>query len=558
MAPARKVTLREKHPSAIPTSRQLRKARAEGWADWIIRPQDEAAVAQGCWFDIDAAEAVRIYFEQRLSHGKDRFYNQPFTVHRDSWIYRDLLGPIYGWKTQDNFRRIRSVYCEIPKKNGKTQIAAGVSLIELRYVRGARVALLCPGKLKDNECFDEAAGMVERRAWLQRFYRVLRSTGTILFPAKNSSIRTLAQNAAGSEGKNLSTIVLDELHAWKDRALFDSLLFAGAARSNPLLFMITTAGNDITSLCYVEHERAERQAKGLDLSIDHHSVIYAADKKARWDDIEQWKKANPNFGVTMTERSIASDIENARGRPARIAAVKRYRLNIWTNESDTWLDQVAWESLPKVGWEELQGEAYGGLDIARVGDFAAFVLLLIHPRGWDVFPRLYVPAEKVIEKEETDKIPLSLWVEQGWVIAHKGGEIDQDLVRRDIVTAHKRFGLIDVGYDPYNCSQLAKSLTTDDGVQMTAVPQTMPFLAVPSTEFERAMLAGKIRHNHNPALTWMIGNAVAISDNNGNVRPSKRRSKARIDGLAATLDALQRALAPDQGNPVSEEPAFWL
>lgn len=550
--------LRVKLASALPTSRQLRKARAEGWAEWIRTPQDEAAVAQGCWFDLESAELVRQYWGERFSHGKDKWFDQPFVLPADSWQFTHIVGPIYGWRTADNFRRLRSVYVEVPKKNGKTQTAAGIALIEMRYVRGARVYILATSKGQATECYDEAAGMVERRGWLKKFYKVLRSTGKIIHAAKNSSIEVLAKNAAGSEGKNASCLILDELHAWTDRALFDSLLYAGAARSNPLLFMITTAGKDLTSLCYSEHERAERQAKGLDLSIDHHSVIYAADRKAKWDDLDAWKQANPNYGVTINERSIKLDIEGARGRPSRIAALKRYRLNIWTNETDTWLDQVAWEALPKISFEDLGGECYAGLDIARVSDFAAFVLLLRNPKGYDLFPRLYVPAEKVLEKEEIDKIPLSLWVERGWVVACPGGEIDQDMIRKDIQQAHRRFGLVDCGYDPYNCSQLAKLLRAEDGITMTAVPQTMPFLGMPSTELERSMLGGKIRHNHNPALTWMVGNAVAISDNNGNVRPSKRKSKARIDGVVASVIALQRALAPDNDAHVSDEPAFWL
>ncbi len=288
MAKAKQVKAR--FASAIPTSRQLQKARSEGWAKWIITPQDEAAVAQGCWFDLERAESVRTYFCERFSHGKDRFYDQPFIISADNWLYRDVIAPIYGWRTPEGYRRCRSCYVEVPKKNGKTQVAAGISLIEMRWVTGSRVYIVATSRGQATECFDEAAGMVERRSWLKRFYKVLRSTGKILYPAKNSAIEVLPKNAAGSEGKNASALILDELHAWTDRALFDSLLFAGAARANPLLFMITTAGKDLSSLCYSEHERAERQKKGLDLAIDHHSVVYAADRGARWDDIDQWKK----------------------------------------------------------------------------------------------------------------------------------------------------------------------------------------------------------------------------------------------------------------------------
>lgn len=547
-----------KFSSAIPTSRQLLKARREGWYQWIRTPQDEAAVAQGCWFDLTRAETVRNYFCERFSHGKDRFYNLPFVVAKDDWLYLDILGPIYGWRTADGYRRCRSVYVEVPKKNGKTQVAAGISLVEMRYVTGSRVYIVATSKSQANECFEEAAGMVDRRSWLKRFYKVRASTGRILYPAKNSMISVLPKNAAGSEGKNASALILDELHAWTDRNLFDSLLFAGAARLNPLLFMITTAGKDLSSLCYAEHQRAERQKKGLDLSIDHHSVIYAADKGAKWDDIEQWKKANPNFGVTMTERSVASDISLARGIPSRIAAIKRYRLNIWTNESESLLDQNKWEALGRIGLEDLSGEAYGGLDMARLRDFAAFMLLLRDQHGWQLMPRLYVPQNRIIEKEDMDKIPLSVWIEKGWVVATPGDEIDADMICRDIVAAHKRFSLIELGYDPYMAGQLVKGLRATHGITCTAVPQTMPYMAVPTMELMNSIEHGTIRHNHNPCLTWMVGNCAGISDSNDNIRPSKKRSKGRIDGVVATVIAMQRALAPDQEPAISDEPAMWV
>ncbi len=149
------------------------------------------------------------------------------------------------------------------------------------------------------------------------------------------------------------------------------------------------------------------------------------------------------------------------------------------------------------------------------------------------------------------------WKRVGWV-ATKGAEIDADVIRRDIVAAHKRFALIDLGYDPYMAGQLAKQLRSEDNIECTPVPQTMPFMAVPSTELERAITSRAIRHNHNPALTWMVGNAVAIQDNNGNVRPTKKRSRGRIDGVVAAVIAMQRALSPDHESQVSDEPAFWL
>ncbi len=317
-----------------------RKAKRDGWDYWIRSPQDELAAMQGCWFDTDRALAAVNFVQQRLTHSKDRFRGKPFLL--EEFQIRDIIAPLYGWRTKDDRRRFRNVFIFIPKKNGKTQIAAAVSLLELHYCPGPRVYIAATSKGQAGECFEEAASMVNNSRLLRKRLDVRASTNRILYPNRGGLIHALGTKAATSEGKNASALILDELHAWTDREFFDSLLFAGASRLDPLLFMITTAGKDISSLCYSEYERACRIRDGLDMSTDYLSVVYEAPKGSAWDDLSAWKIANPNYGVTLPEENILADIAAARGYPARIAAIKRYRLNIWTNESATWLDTLKW------------------------------------------------------------------------------------------------------------------------------------------------------------------------------------------------------------------------
>lgn len=551
---ATKLRCRVKFPSRIPTRNQLKLAHDEGWYGWIRSVQDEIAVAEGCWFSEEQAQAVRSFFAKRLSHGKDPWFGKPFELL--DYQYQDIIGPLYGWRTADNFRRYRSAYIHIPKKNGKTQLAAGIGVIELHYCKGSRVYIVATSEGQAMECYDEAAGMVERSKAMSAYIKPLRSTGRLVWHKRNSVLSTMAKAAASSEGKNASCLILDELHAWRDRKLFDSLLFAGSARPNPLLFMITTAGDDTSSLCYSEYERAKRIKDGDDPSIDHLVQVYEAEPNARYDDLKQWKAANPGYGITMPERGILSDIRAAKGRPERIAALKRYRLNLWTNEGSAWLDTELWDALERIGPDDGEGILWGGLDLARTRDFAALVLLFASERGVDIVPRLYVPESQIADKEEIDKIPLSAWIETGLVVATDGDEIDQERILQDALEAHAKWKFAEIGYDPYNASQIAKRLR-EQGIVTTPVPQTFPYMGYPSAEFERLLVNRNIRHTHNACMKWMVGNAKAVTDSNNNVRPSKKKSTARIDGLVASIIALQRALSPDAQQPVSDHPYAW-
>ena len=198
----KKLQTRVRYPSRMPTRNQMRMAHDEGWSGWIRTVQDEIAVAEGCWFAVDQAQSVRTFFEKRLSHGKAPHFGLAFTL--DDYQYEDIIGPIYGWRTSDNLRRYRSAYVHIPKKNGKTQLAAGIGIIELHYCPGSRVYIVATSEAQAYECYDESAGMVERNAHLSAYLKVLRSTGKIVWHRRNSSLATMAKAAASSEGKNAS------------------------------------------------------------------------------------------------------------------------------------------------------------------------------------------------------------------------------------------------------------------------------------------------------------------------------------------------------------------
>lgn len=527
----------------IPTSLQLKRARDEGWYDWIQSAQDEAAVARGCYFDIRAAIGTRNLFHNCLTHGKAPFDDQPFTLL--DWQWHGLIGPLYGWRMPDGTRRYLSSFVFIPKKNGKTQLAAGIAIREAYEQIGARVYMTAVARSQAADCFDECAGMIERNRHLSAAFDVKRSTYRAIIPGRNALITAITTNKGSSQGKNANCLILDELHEWKDRGYFGSLLYATTARINSLVFMITTAGDDLTSICYEEYERAKRIVEGKDMTVDHLCLVFEAPKKSKYDDLAAWKKANPSFGITLPIRQIEAAINQAKGSPQRIGDLKRYRLNLWTQPRDAWLDVTAWDELPKINADDQAGRmCYAGVDLARIHDFAAFVRIFDNQDGTvDYLFMLWIPEDLIVEKSHTDQIPLLDWVDRGFVRATPGGSIDFTVIRRDIVAACKETPVRELGYDPAMAELLCnQQLRAEDNINTVQVKPTMPYMSPPSTEFERLIVSGKLRHDHNPAVSWMIGNTIVYKDTNDCIRPMKGRSNGRIDGVTAAIIAMNRRM----------------
>lgn len=527
----------------IPTSAQLKRATDEGWDAWIQSSQDEAAVARGCYFDAGAAIATRNLFERCLTHGKAPFDGHPFKLL--DWQWHRLIGPLYGWRMPDGTRRFLSSFTFIPKKNGKTQLAAGIAIREAYEQIGARVFMTAVARSQAADCFDEAAGMIERNSALTSAFDVRRSTYRAIIPSRNASIAAITASGGSSQGKNANCLILDELHEWRDRSFFGSLLYATAARVNSLVFMITTAGDNLTSICYEEYERAKRIIDEQDMSIDHLPLVFEAPKNAEFDDLEAWKIANPSYGVTLPVRQIESAINQAKGSPERIGDLRRYRLNQWTQARDAWLDVETWNSLEKIDEADYVGRScYGGVDLARVHDFAAFVRLFENDDGTvDYLFRLWMPEELIEEKSHSNQIPLQDWVDRGFVTATPGDSIDFGMIRREIKGLHEATPLIEMGYDPAFGELLCnQQLRGEDGINTVQVPPGMMHMSPPSTEFERMIVSKKLRHDHNQAISWMVGNVILARNMDDLVRPTKKNSKGRIDGVVAAIIAMNRRL----------------
>lgn len=325
-----------------------RRAQLEGWAKFIRSESDERALLAGYTFNEKRALRCVNFFPAFLRHSKGDFGGKPFELL--DWQRDDLVYPLFGWLRPNGTRRYTRSYVEIPKKNGKSTIASGIGLYLLVGDReqGAEVYCAATDKKQANIVQGEAAVMVDASPALAEVLRVHRSSSTINFHATNSFMRALSGEAAGNEGWNAHAIIVDELHKWHGRKLWDALKWAFAARRQPLLFVITTAGDDPLSVCRQQHDYALGVNDGTIPDLNFFGYVRCAEDDDDWLDPATWRKANPSLGITMDEARFAEDVLEASKTPESQASFKRYRLNVWNAGENSWLKPASWKACQRV------------------------------------------------------------------------------------------------------------------------------------------------------------------------------------------------------------------
>ena len=523
-----------------------KKRAASSCAEWIRSSADEKAVAAGCYFDLQAALRVRAFFENFLRHSKGQFANQSFELLE--WQWQGIIAPLFGWKRPDGTRRYRRGYIEVPKKNGKSTLFSGLSLYLLTAdgEPGAEVYSAAVDRDQASIVYTEAANMVEASPHLSSRLNVVRSTKRIVFPAKKSFFKALSADVSAQEGLNAHAILIDELHAQKNRQLWDTLRYAGSARRQPLHLSITTAGYDKHSICWEQHSYASQVIDGTIEDSSFFGFIAAADDNDDWTTEATWKKANPSFGITMDATQFAEDCKEARESPAKENTFRRYRLNQWTEQDVRWLSMEKWDACSELA-EELEGRTcYGGLDLSSTTDITAFVLVFPDDDGrYDVLCWFWVPEDGARQREKKDRVPYRTWIKQGLIEATPGEVVDYDRIRQTIVELGERYNIAEIAVDRWNATQIASQLS-NDGFEIVAFGQGFASMNSPTKKLEELILAKKLAHGGNPVLRWMAGNVSIEKDAADNWKPSKKRSPERIDGIVALIMAAGRAALANQ------------
>lgn len=516
-------------------------------SNWIRNEGDERAVAAGCYFDERAAARVVGFFPRFLVHSKGEWYGKPFELL--NWQRDDLIMPLFGWMRADGTRRFRQAFVFIPKKNGKSTLAAGVGLYLLCAdgEAGAEVYSAATDQVQAGIVHGEAIKMVDASPELSRILNVHRTTKAITYMRNQSVYRALSSEHRGSEGLNAHGIVADELHVWHGRQLWDSLKYAFRSRRQGMLFTITTAGNDPQSVCRQQYDYAKSVIAGKVHDDRFFAYIREAEPKDDWRQEATWRKANPSFGFTVKAEDFAADVREAESSPTTQASFARYSLNVWQSSSTPWLDMDAWAACRREFDEatmlmELdEWDRVGGLDLAKSRDMTAFALVFRHRDDSErhrILPWFWLPEETVDHVESPREY--RVWADDGWLLTMPGAVCDYSFVRSKIVEIHERFGPFSYAFDPMFAQETQQRLAEDEGIEGVEFLQTIMNFSRPTTEFERLVIAGKLEHNGHPVLSWQAGNVSVYTDANRNKRPVKPKhgDRRKIDGIVAAIQAM--------------------
>jgi phage terminase large subunit-like protein len=506
------------------------------------------------YFDERAATVAERFFDRMLVHIEGPMAGRPFVL--EPW-QRAIVREVFGRKA-GGLRQYRKLYLEVPRGNGKSTFAAGLALYLLAVdgEQSAKVYSAAADRGQAGIVFETAEKMVQASPYLAKHIRAYRNK-TMEYGASGSRYIVLSSDAYTKHGLNPSGIVFDELHAQPNRELYDVLNTAMGKRAQPLMIMITTAGYDRNSICWEQHEYALKVANGVIDDPTYLAAVFAAESEDDWTNPATWRKANPNYGVSVREGFLAQECRVALESPAYQNTFRRLYLNQWTQQENRWIDMAAWDACDGALPDLAGRPCWAGLDLASTTDIAALVLAFAPQAEGEpvhLLPFFWIPAESMVERERRDRVPYSTWVRQGLVEATPGNVIDYGYIRQRINELAERYDVREVAYDPWNATQLSVELV-GDGINMVEMRQGFASLSGPSKELLRLVLSQGVAHGGNAVLRWMADNVSARQDPAGNVKPDKAKSSGRIDGIVAAVMAIGRAnLAnPNAGRSVYEE-----
>lgn len=544
-----------------------------------LRRYPNAVWDRGCWrdetfwYDERTADKAVAFFRDHLVFSEGEWAGRPFVL--EDFQEHDIVRPLFGWKRADGTRRYRRAFVWIARKNGKTELAAGIALLALLgdAEPGGQVFSIASEKEQAALVFNKASNMVARSRNLANRLECLKET--IYCPALNASFRPLSGKPKGKHGLAMSGLVGDEIHEWPTGDLYTFVHDSAAARRQPLEFLISTAGQKGT---HGEEVFKECQAVLAGDIEDPETLvlIYAPDENDDWTKEETWRKANPNFGKSVKTEPFLAAFKLARQLPRLENDFKRYRLNVWTDQAVKWLpiDAVDDEGR-RFGWDYCIGDlpwkdegkspadsrfeqrligktCFGGLDLSSTNDLSGLAWWFPIQEGLErpvVIVRAFKPADLIKDHAKRDRVPYDKMVAEGSLFTTPGNVVDYAFIQEQIKRDAERFRIAYVGdddrkegqggiaIDRWNATETAVKLQ-QEGLPVVLFGQGFASMSAPSKELERLVMGNAFDHGGHPLLR-RHAQAVAIkTDETDNIKPAKDKSSIRIDLIVAIVEAL--------------------
>ena len=487
-----------------------------------------------------------VTFIENLCHTKGKWAGTRF------WLLpwqEQLIRDIFGIVKPDGNRQFRTAFVEICKKVGKSELAAAVALY-LLYADNepsAEVYGAAADRQQASIVFDVARQMVEMSPALMKRSKLMSATKRIVNYGNAGFYQVLSAEVGSKHGFSISGLVFDEIHTQPNRQLYDVLTkYSSDARQNPLHFIITTAGNDRHSIAFELHTKAIDIIEGRRVDPTFYPVVYGLKDDEDWEDEANWYKVNPSLGYTVDIERLRDAYREAKQNPADEITFKWLRMNMWVSSTTSWIpDAIFMKGNEPIDIRLLEGrDCYAGLDLSSTGDITALVLMF-PPRDADekyiLIPYFWVPEETIPQRVKANSVPYDVWEKQGYLLATEGNVIHYDFIEKFICDLAEKYHILEIAVDRWNATHMIQNLE-DQGFTMVPFGQGFASMSTPTKEFYRLLMEGQIIHAGHPVLRWMAGNVVVETDAAENIKVTKAKSKEKIDGIVASIMALDRCL----------------
>ena len=554
------------------------KQAVDRFYSWI-----DNADADGFYLDHQKGMMVINFFETILKHTKGKSAGKPFLL---SLFQQFTLYNVMAWmqkKETGDMRRINNVYEKVGKKNGKTAVMAGLNLFHLSFdlEQGAECYIGATKEEQAKLCFNQACEFITKSPLLQQLgFRVLQRE--IKFTPTNSFSKPLGGDSKTQDGINSSLSIIDEYHAHRDDSVKENLESSMASRRQPLVYTITTAGVNVAGVCKNFEDQCISILEGQ-LKDDHFFVmIHDLDEGDDWEDPQNWIKANPNLGVTVSMDFLLKEYTKAKNQPSKAPNFKTKHLNMWVDAPQIWIPTETWNQnevkksfiiseLAKIAaknhgvngviedsdinYEALfikkanQFGSYAATDLSTTIDLTAVVWITNPDNDGNryLLPFFFCPKATIDRRSKEDRVPYRYWMDAGYLIATQGNTIDYAVIKKTILERAKKYNTTRMEFDKWNAEQLRNEIQ-EAGVETSFFSQAISVISYPTKQFEKEVYDGTIKHSGHPILSWCLSGCVAITDANENTKIHKGKSHTgvkRVDGIIAAIMALGGSLTPD-------------